>query len=55
MLTNSPEVISDEVLRYTIRTLNPTLAEEEIQQMVDEIRDQEKYGESSTSMNVSER
>ena len=46
MLTNSPEVISDEILRYTIRTLNPTLAEEEIQQMVDEIRDQEKYGES---------
>lgn len=47
MLTNSPVVISDETLKYTIRSQNPhILTEEEIGHMVDEIRDQEEKGES---------
>ncbi len=47
MLINSPVVISDEILRCTIRAQNPrVLTEEEIGYMVDEIRDQERKGES---------
>jgi hypothetical protein len=47
MLTNSPVVVSDEVLKCTIRAQNPrVLTEEEIGHMVDEIRDQERKGES---------